>query len=70
MNTCPYCRQTIVSRDHYCTAKNGYVNTDDPNSDFLMSAAIGAVTNSAVIGGLIGGDILGGLVGDLFANGD
>ena len=34
--------------------------------DFLISAAIGAATDSALLGGLIGGDMLGGIVGDLF----
>lgn len=33
--------------------------------DFIISAAIGAVTDSAILGGFIGGDMLGGIVGDL-----
>ena len=33
--------------------------------DFIISAAIGAATDSAVLGGLIGGDMLGGIVGDV-----
>jgi hypothetical protein len=33
--------------------------------DFIISAAIGAVTGSALLGGIIGGDMLGGIVGDL-----
>lgn len=34
--------------------------------DFIISAAIGAATDSALLGGLLGGDMLGGIVGDLF----
>jgi hypothetical protein len=36
------------------------------SGDFLLSAAIGAVTDSALLGGIIGGDMLGGVVGDMF----
>ncbi len=68
--TCPYCRQTVVAKDHYCTAKNGYVDSSDPTGDFLTSALIAGVTDNAIVGGLIGGDMLGGLVGDLFSDGD
>jgi len=34
------------------------------SSDFLTSAAIGAVTGSALLGGLLGGSLTGGLLGD------
>lgn len=37
----------------------------DNGGNFLMSAVIGAVTDSALLGGMVGGDLLGGLVGDL-----
>ena len=70
MKICPYCNQTIVARDHFCTKKQNYFDTSDPSGDFLMSAAIGAVTDNAILGGLVGGDMLGGLVGDLFSDGD
>lgn len=33
--------------------------------DFLLSAVIGAATDSALLGGILGGDMLGGVVGDL-----
>jgi hypothetical protein len=70
MFNCPHCRQTVVSRDHYCTAKGAYVDTSDPTGDFLLSATIGAATDNAAIGGIIGGDIFGGLLGDLFSDGE
>lgn len=37
----------------------------DNSGDFLLSAAIGAATDSALLGGLLGGDFLGGAVGDM-----
>jgi len=35
------------------------------DDDFLISAAIGAVTDSALLGGLLGGNMAGGLLGDV-----
>lgn len=35
------------------------------NSNFITSALIGTVTDSALLGGLLGGDIVGGVVGDM-----
>ena len=47
--------------------KRRYVRKDEDDSgDFLTSAVIGAVTDSALLGGMLGGDMLGGIVGDLF----
>ncbi len=43
--------------------KKSSENEDDGN--FLMSAAIGAVTDSALLGGLIGGSFTGAIVGDM-----
>jgi len=37
----------------------------DDSGDFLVSAVIGAATDSALLGGMLGGDMLGGVVGDL-----
>lgn len=37
----------------------------DSSGQFITSAVIGAVTDSALLGGLLGGDIVGGIVGDL-----
>jgi len=48
------------------SAKSYYMMSDDDDGDFLTSAVIGAVTDSALLGGLLGGDIVGGIVGDLF----
>lgn len=42
----------------------------DNSGDFLMSAALGALTDNTVIGGLLGGDIVGGLAGDLLSDGE
>ena len=39
---------------------------ENSSDDFILSAVIGATTNSAVLGGLLGGSIIGGVVGDLF----
>ena len=36
------------------------------SGDFLLSAVIGAATDSALLGGLLGGSFLGGMAGDLF----
>lgn len=38
----------------------------DGNGDFVLSAIIGAATDSAILGGLLGGSIIGGILGDLF----
>ena len=38
--------------------------------DFLMSAAVGAVTGSSIIGAIAGGSIVGGIVGDLLEGSD
>ena len=37
----------------------------DDSGDFILSAIIGAATDSAIIGGLLGGSMTGGIVGDL-----
>ena len=44
--------------------KSSYGEVDD-SGDFLMSAIIGAATDSAILGGLLGGSMTGGIVGDL-----
>lgn len=38
----------------------------DTSSDFLLSAGIAAVTDSALLGAALGGDIGGAILGDLF----
>jgi len=47
-----------------CGEKKEDCECDDGGS-FLVSAAVGAITDSAIIGTLAGGDVLGGIVGDL-----
>ncbi|MCW3106447.1 MAG: hypothetical protein JWQ09_953, partial [Segetibacter sp.] len=47
---------------HHCP-KKGLLNVDEDNS-FIVSAAIGALTDSALLGGLLGGNMLGGILGD------
>lgn len=39
--------------------------SSNSNSDFVTSALIGTVTDSALLGGLLGGDIVGGVLGDM-----
>jgi hypothetical protein len=39
--------------------------TLNDTGDFLLSAAVGAATDSALLGGIVGGDMLGGIVGDI-----
>lgn len=58
------------------SAKRKYVNVEEVKDDgtfddFVVSAAIGAITGSGLVGGLLGGDLLGGIVGDaLFGDDD
>jgi hypothetical protein len=42
-------------------------SSDQLNStgDFILSAVIGAATDSALLGGLLGGDMTGGILGDM-----
>jgi hypothetical protein len=44
--------------------KRDYRECND-DGDFLTSAVIGAVTDSALLGGLLGGDLAGGILGDM-----
>jgi hypothetical protein len=58
--------QKIRHLETCCTPKR-----KNDSGDFLVSAAIGAITDSAVVGGLVGGNLLGGIVGDaLFGDDD
>lgn len=68
MKTCKHCNKQFYS-SHYCDRANRTIDFDDA-SNFLFSAALGAVTDNAILGGLLGGDMVGGLVGDLLADGD
>lgn len=62
---CKHCNQYVPSyaTSHECP-KNGLLEVDRDDS-FLVSTAIGAVTDSALLGGLLGGNLLGGMVGDV-----
>ena len=63
---CKHCNGYVSSNaeSHHCP-KRGLLNVDEDDS-FLVSAIIGAVTDSSLLGGILGGDMLGGVVGDLF----
>jgi len=56
------------SMDYFEQRRYRLVTSSDrlnDDGDFLLSAAIGAATDSALLGGIVGGDMLGGVVGDL-----
>ena len=65
MPYCKHCEDYVSSTitSHNCR-KRGLLNVDEDDS-FLVSAIIGAATDSTIIGGLLGGDMTGGLLGDL-----
>lgn len=56
--------------DHQCRDSAQPTIRDDSSKDFLMSAAIGYVTNSTIVGGIVGGDMVGGMVGDILSGGN
>ena len=59
-------REVISDDDYYYLPdfdRMDYVKVKDSGNMFL-SAAVGAVADSALLGGLIGGDIIGGILGD------
>lgn len=54
----------IVRRDALVNnANNQYEQPPQDDSDFLLSAAVGAMTGNALAGGLAGGDFIGGAIG-------
>jgi len=63
---CKHCEEYVskYATEHNCR-KKGLLDIDEDDS-FLVSAIIGAATDSALLGGLLGGDLTGGLLGDLF----
>lgn len=61
MKTCPDCKTKVRDSTTSCPNCNKY-----DSGDFILSMAVGAVTDSAILGGLIGGDIAGAIIGDLF----
>lgn len=64
MPYCKHCEEYVSSAQttHNCR-KVGFLNIDEDDS-FIVSAIIGAATDSALLGGLLGGDIFGGIIGD------
>jgi hypothetical protein len=65
-----YTDEVINERDYHRLEdyeQDDYSRISERNStgDFITSAAIGAVTDSALLGGLLGGDLLGGMLGDM-----
>lgn len=73
MAYCKHCEERLREdeldrAEHYCR-KRGLLNIDKDDS-FIVSALIGAVTDSALLGGLLGGDLIGGALGDVFDDGD
>ncbi len=64
MPYCKHCKDYVSSSasTHRCR-KVGLLDIDEDDS-FLVSAIIGAATDSALLGGLLGGDLLGGILGD------
>ena len=65
MPYCKHCGEPVSRTEeiHDCP-KVGLLDIDKDDS-FLVSAAIGAVTDSAILGGVLGGDITGGILGDI-----
>lgn len=65
MPYCKYCKDYVssASSTHNCS-KKGLLQVDEDDS-FLVSAIIGATTDSAILGGILGGDVIGGVVGDI-----
>jgi hypothetical protein len=68
IRTCKHCRRD-VSIPHHCSVARKTIRESD-EGDFVLSAIIGAATDSAILGALFGGDLIGGVVGDLLGDGD
>jgi hypothetical protein len=65
MPYCKYCRQRVpADASYHDCPKHGLLDLTEDNS-FIVSAVIGAATDSTLLGGIIGGDIAGGLLGDI-----
>lgn len=65
MSYCKHCQERVSSSSTYHDCrKKGLLNIDEDDS-FLVSAIIGAATDSALLGGILGGDLLGGVLGDV-----
>ena len=62
---CKHCGNRLLDSSHYCREK-GRILRESSDVDFIISAAIGAATDSAILGTLLGGSLLGGVLGDIF----
>lgn len=62
---CKHCGQTVYGSTHTCPKTEETYSVRNDGSDFLISLAIGAATDSALLGGLLGGDMAGGIIGDM-----
>lgn len=62
---CKHCKQEVFGSTHSCAVARRDFDAENDGSSFLISAIIGAATDSAIIGGLIGGDFVGGAIGDM-----
>lgn len=64
MPYCKHCEEYVSAHatQHNCRSK-GLLRVDEDDS-FIVSAIVGAATDSALLGGLLGGSLLGGMLGD------
>ena len=61
---CEHCgRFCPTGTQHVCTV-TGQSYEVRASGDFLISAAVAAVTDSALLGWFVGGSLIGGLLGD------
>lgn len=64
------CKHCGKEGSHHCSVAHRQIDESSDSGDFILSTAIGAVTDSALLGGLLGGSIVGGIVGDILSDGD
>lgn len=62
---CKYCKEQILLVDNLHDCKKIGLLDINKDDSFLVSAIIGAVTDSTLLGGLLGGDFIGGILGDI-----
>lgn len=58
----PYCKRCNEHVSSCCEDEDCPI---DSTGSFLLSAAVGAGTDSAILGTVIGGNVTGGILGDL-----
>jgi len=69
MNKCRHCHRPVEGSTHYCEAEGRTLRQDD-GDDFILSAIVGAATDSAILGAVLGGSVTGAIIGDLLNGGD